>query len=130
MHVHLIIHVLKYTPLFSFPFVYLRVFVTQRAAAEAQQALKDSLLAAQVITVSVTYSFLQNTQDPLAFHLVLQEGSKSASQSSARPRLDPRTTLKKRKAEQNKQMKVESLSRVCLCRRVSSFKVNFTSHER
>lgn len=50
---------------------HLRGRVTQRRAAEAQQGLIDALLLTQLVALLIPDPFLQNTQTPLALHLVL-----------------------------------------------------------
>lgn len=55
-----------------FETVYLEVLLTEGAAAETQQGLKNPLLFTQFIAVSVAYAFLQHMQEPLALHSVLQ----------------------------------------------------------
>lgn len=59
-----------------FETVYLEVLLTEGAAAETQQGLKNSLLFTQFIAVSVAYAFLQHMQEPLTFHFVLQKKQK------------------------------------------------------
>lgn len=54
-----------------FSSAYLGVFITQRAVAEAQKSLKNALLVAHLIAVSVAYPVLKHTQDPLTFHFML-----------------------------------------------------------
>ena len=61
---------------------YLVVIVTQGAAAEAQQDLKDALLVAQLIAMAITYPFFQHIQDPLTLHLVLKKEKKKKSRKS------------------------------------------------
>lgn len=59
-----------------FSSAYLGVFITQRAVAEAQKSLKNALLVAHLIAVSVAYPVFKHTQDPLTFHFMLQREEK------------------------------------------------------
>lgn len=82
------------------------MFITQGAAAEAQEDLKDALLVTQFVAVAVTNPFLQHMYDPLTFHFMLEKQNKKTSQSDFRD-TDNIRPPKKASVGQSKPVKVK-----------------------